>query len=199
MKDLCFKFLRFQIFKMFQTHVSKLPEEMMVSIFRLLPPQDLKSVMLVCKAWMIMGEDPTLWTWVGLLIGRREEFIKLQVRRFQFLDHLEIKEDCDCKISKLNSCLWKEDVWQKDEEAWITLCGMLVDKPRLHSMYGLWLENCCTNYPASGTGLGAADIFLQVRLPELGDKFTEEQSHHLMSAIAGNKCSSIFFNIWCGA
>ena len=34
---------------MSKTHLSKLPEEIMVTIFSLLPPQDLKSVMLVCK------------------------------------------------------------------------------------------------------------------------------------------------------
>jgi len=170
---------------MAQSHVLKLPEEIMVTIFSLLPPQDLKSVMLVCKSWMSMGEDPSLWTWVGLVIRRREEFHKLRVRRFKFLDQLEVDEDCECQLSSW--CLW-EEVGRDLEDTWINLFEMIVEMPRLRSIYGLGLHCCWTNFHSVGLDL-MLDIFQRLRSTELNYKFTEEQSNHIVTAIAENKCS----------
>lgn len=40
-----------------------LPPEILEKIFSLLPPLDLKTVMLVCKFWKQAGEVPWLWSW----------------------------------------------------------------------------------------------------------------------------------------
>ena len=64
------------------TCITDLPEEMMVKIFSLLPPQD---IMLVCKSWSEIGEDPTLWVWSVLIVNSREDFYKLDIRRFQLI------------------------------------------------------------------------------------------------------------------
>ena len=61
---------------MSQTGITKLPEEMLVKIFSLLPPQDMKSVILVCKSWRGIGEDPTLWAWSVVEVNSREDFHK---------------------------------------------------------------------------------------------------------------------------
>jgi len=41
-----------------------LPAEMLERVFRLLPPQDLKTVVLVSRRWREVGEAPALWSWV---------------------------------------------------------------------------------------------------------------------------------------
>merc|ERR1719319_1663817 len=46
-----------------------LPTEMMERVFRLLPPRDLKAVVLVCRRWRKVGEAPALWAWVCLRVG----------------------------------------------------------------------------------------------------------------------------------
>jgi len=46
----------------------KLPPEIMRQIFLLLPPRDLKNVLLVCKKWKEAGEDPYLWSWAMVTV-----------------------------------------------------------------------------------------------------------------------------------
>ena len=41
-----------------------LPIEVLYRVFKMLPPKDLKNVMLVCKSWHEAADTPTLWTWV---------------------------------------------------------------------------------------------------------------------------------------
>ena len=48
-------------------HVSKLPEELLMCIFELLPIQDLCSVIAVCQAWRTIGYDGYLWKTQSLL------------------------------------------------------------------------------------------------------------------------------------
>ena len=43
-----------------------LPPEILHQVFRLLPPRDMKNVMLVCQLWREVGEAPGLWAWVVL-------------------------------------------------------------------------------------------------------------------------------------
>ena len=51
------------------TTITNLPFEVLSQIIRMLPPEDLKTVMLVCKAWKKMTEDPKLWTWLVVSIS----------------------------------------------------------------------------------------------------------------------------------
>ena len=46
-----------------KTTLTDLPEEMVLNIFKLLPPKDIKSVMLVCKESIVFAENPVLWSW----------------------------------------------------------------------------------------------------------------------------------------
>eukprot|EP00092_Neocalanus_flemingeri_P010344 GFUD01011142.1.p1 GENE.GFUD01011142.1~~GFUD01011142.1.p1 ORF type:complete len:329 (+),score=72.57 GFUD01011142.1:200-1186(+) len=48
---------------------SMLPPEIFERIFQLLPPQDLKMVMLVCKRWKEVGEVPGLWSWASFCLN----------------------------------------------------------------------------------------------------------------------------------
>ena len=43
-----------------------LPPEILHQVFRLLPPRDMKNVLLVCQLWREVGEAPGLWAWVVL-------------------------------------------------------------------------------------------------------------------------------------
>ena len=43
-----------------------LPAELLERVFRLLPPRDLKTAVLVCRRWREVGEAPGLWAWVLL-------------------------------------------------------------------------------------------------------------------------------------
>ena len=45
-----------------------LPRELLYQVFLLLTPRDRKSVVLVCRRWRTVGEDPRLWTWVQLTL-----------------------------------------------------------------------------------------------------------------------------------
>jgi len=48
--------------------INTLPEEMLERVFHLLPPRDLKAVVLVCRWWREVGEAPALWVWVCLRV-----------------------------------------------------------------------------------------------------------------------------------
>ena len=47
-----------------------LPPKMLHQVFRLLPPRDMKNVLLVCQLWREVGEAPGLWSWVVLRVTR---------------------------------------------------------------------------------------------------------------------------------
>ena len=47
-----------------------LPVELLLKIFSLLQPQDLKSVILVCKRWKEVGDDPYLWMWTTVTVKK---------------------------------------------------------------------------------------------------------------------------------
>ena len=42
---------------------------MLEKIFRLLPPRDLRSAVLVCRRWREVGETPRLWPWVTITVS----------------------------------------------------------------------------------------------------------------------------------
>ena len=45
-----------------------LPAEMLERVFRMLPPRDLRTVVLVCRRWKEVAEKPFLWSWVSLAV-----------------------------------------------------------------------------------------------------------------------------------
>ena len=79
----------------------------MVRIFQMLPGQDLKTMMLVCRAWKVMGEDPTLWTWLKVTVNSREDFLKLKMKRFQLIQGIFVGWKFNSKLGSQ----WKEQDW----------------------------------------------------------------------------------------
>jgi len=74
-----------------------LPTEMMERVFRLLPPRDLKAVVLVCRWWRKVGEAPALWAWVCFRVGytrpERDDgslFEMMDSRRLQAMRRMEV-------------------------------------------------------------------------------------------------------------
>jgi len=51
--------------------IDALPAELLEKVFHLLPPRDLKAVVLVCRWWREVGEAPALWVWVWVRQFRR--------------------------------------------------------------------------------------------------------------------------------
>ena len=41
---------------------------MLERVFRMLPPRDLRTVVLVCRRWKEVAEKPFLWSWVSLAV-----------------------------------------------------------------------------------------------------------------------------------
>ena len=74
-------------------HINTLPKELLLHIFRFLGHGDLKIVVLVCKLWRNIGEDPVLWKHFKFVIGRNNISMIdniLETNRLQCLEHLEI-------------------------------------------------------------------------------------------------------------
>ena len=69
---------------------SLLPAEVLYLIFCLLPPRDLKSVVLVCRLWREVGEAPGLWAWVVLRLAMEDTEV-LGLRRLQAVRELRLR------------------------------------------------------------------------------------------------------------
>ena len=75
-----------------------LPAEMLERVFHLLPPGDLKAVVLVCRWWREVGEAPWLWAWVvvpGVVVranlARVTGMLGSESRRLPPLTRLEVR------------------------------------------------------------------------------------------------------------
>ena len=66
--------------RMEETQIQNLVPEMMMRIFRLMTPQDLKMVVRVCKLWREMGEHPSLWTWCMVTVASKGDVEMLSMR-----------------------------------------------------------------------------------------------------------------------
>ena len=53
--------------------LEELPEELRHKILGPLTPNELNSAALVCRAWRIMAEDPSLWRDYGIVVRRQED------------------------------------------------------------------------------------------------------------------------------
>ena len=73
-----------------------LPVEMLERIFWLLPPQDLKMVVLVSRRWREVGESPGLWARFCLIVTQTNLSIMPELlgsRRLQAVRELRVKSD----------------------------------------------------------------------------------------------------------
>jgi len=145
----------------------------MVRIFHLLPHEDLKTVMLVCKVWKDFVEDPTLWTWLEVKVNRREDFLKLGIPRLQLIETVD---------------LWHYDVCHLNEcDYWIELFQLMLNMTKLTRItgYEFW---SITDLSFMEPEL-LVTVFQRLEKLSLGKHLSPEQSTHLFSAMAENKCN----------
>ena len=74
-------------------HINTLPRELLLCIFRFLQHSELKQVVLVCKHWRDVGEDPVLWKKFKFVVASKNICYLdtyLNSRRLQCLKSLEI-------------------------------------------------------------------------------------------------------------
>ena len=67
-----------------------LPPEIINKIFQNLSSQSLKNVMLVCKKWKVIAEDPRLWTWCQITVENKNDLKKLNIRRLQWIESINL-------------------------------------------------------------------------------------------------------------
>ena len=85
-------------FKQWKT-IKSLPAELLEMVFKKLPPEDLISVMLVCKRWEKAADNPDLWTGVSFErkgCNRRDKVLlnMMSSRRFEAVQNISFQE-CD--------------------------------------------------------------------------------------------------------
>jgi len=71
-----------------------LPVEILLKLFTLLPPRDLKSVVLVCKKWKDVGDDPYLWMWAKVTVKKdtlKEISTFLSTKRMRLLKTIGLR------------------------------------------------------------------------------------------------------------
>jgi len=112
---------------MAQKSINFLPEEMLIQIFQLLTPKDLKNVTLVCKQWREIGEDPSLWTWAVVTVETREEIQKLKIHRLQRVENVRVT----CQFRDL----YVYDYWEAEDL--VELFEVLLPLPSVTSIIGL--------------------------------------------------------------
>eukprot|EP00092_Neocalanus_flemingeri_P034248 GFUD01037245.1.p1 GENE.GFUD01037245.1~~GFUD01037245.1.p1 ORF type:complete len:265 (-),score=79.60 GFUD01037245.1:63-749(-) len=70
--------------------MNSLPTEILERILHLLPPSDLRMVVLVCRRWREIGEDPSLWTWGMVRVASRGDLDMLHTRRLQHVQEIGV-------------------------------------------------------------------------------------------------------------
>ena len=93
-----------------QTHVSVLPNEVVVSILQHLPPQEIKSAVLVCKSLREMGEKPRFWTWAVVTVNTKDDLQKLKRPRLQMVREIDVTLASHGGTGA--ECYWLADLFQ---------------------------------------------------------------------------------------
>ena len=74
--------------------IDLLPPEILVQIFKLLSPQDLKAAVMVSQKWKEVLEDPSIWTWAVIIIDTEEDIQKLNLSRLQTIKKVKVTSGC---------------------------------------------------------------------------------------------------------
>jgi len=83
--------------------IEDLPAEMLLKIFKLLTPLDLKSAVLVSKYWNEVGDDPSLWSWCTLNLSYGCDIYVLSFRKFKNIEEIAIgSKEVECEVWKPN-------------------------------------------------------------------------------------------------
>jgi len=75
--------------------MDRLPQEILVSIFKLLPLKALKSAVLVSKSWKEVVEDPSFWTRAIVIIETVKDIKKLSYTRFLKIKEIRVTDGCE--------------------------------------------------------------------------------------------------------
>lgn len=166
---------------MSDTCLIDLPREMMIKIFKLLPPEDLKSVVLVCKGWKELGEDPTLWSWSVVWVRSEDELSRLEIPRLKLIQNLRVGRDD-------NEGEWDDSEGEWSKIDWIKLFSVIQNFP-VNS-----IENSISDFWYSRFTVFVEPVLLlkvdkKLSALYLDAELTVEQYKELFSAIAGNICS----------
>jgi len=78
------------------THISVLPNEVVYKILQDLPPQEVKSAVLVCKSLREMAEEPRFWTWAVVRVNTKDDLQKLKIPRLQMLQEIDVTQGSHC-------------------------------------------------------------------------------------------------------
>ena len=86
------------------------------TVFTYLPPQDIKTVALVCREWSSLVESVRFWRWAVLRIGSSHFRAQRACRRLKSVSHLSIH----CR--KLNPSQ-AQSVSLSDDVGWLSVVG----------------------------------------------------------------------------
>jgi len=137
-----------------------------------------------------MGEDPSLWTWSIVTVKSREDFHKLNLRRFQLVKELKIGDNCTFQ----EECNWIEDDWIEDD--WIELFEKMANLPMLNMLNSVRCFWSRSNLSCVDTDL-VLSVFRRLKKVFLYQQLSHEQVDQLFRAMAQNECSLNFLQI-CG-
>lgn len=132
-----------------------------------------------------MGEDPSLWTWSIVTVKSREDFHKLNLRRFQLVKELKIGDNCTFQ----EECNWIEDDW-------IELFEKMANLPMLNMLNSVRCFWSRSNLSCVETDL-VLSVFRRLKKVFLYQQLSHEQVDQLFRAMAQNECSLNFLQI-CG-
>ena len=82
--------------------INSLPRDMLMEVFRWLPPQDIKMAVLVSKKWMSLAEDPNLWKWTKVTVKNRDDINMLFGKRINQTEVIRIGASAN----------WKAEDWE---------------------------------------------------------------------------------------
>ena len=122
------KILGQEVMSIQKSNEPNLPTEILFRIFQLLSPKDLKTVVLVCKLWRDLGEDPSFWTWSVVKIDSEEDFQKLNIGRLQQLQEIKVTHGNGTTICKWG-CPWIKYGTE--------LCKAILEMPKVKRISGL--------------------------------------------------------------
>ena len=84
--------------------MDKLPVEMLLEIYELLPYKDLKNVVLVCRRWREIGETPRLWSSFPVIVKTRNMSVMSEIlssRRMKQLKKLRIESSLSEEVLQI--------------------------------------------------------------------------------------------------
>jgi len=110
-----------------QTHISVLPNEVVVSILQHLAPQEIKSAVLVCRQLREMGEKPGFWTWAVVRVNTKDDLEKLRRPRLQLVQEIDVTQGRGSKVQRQ---------WIK-EEGLADLFQVIAEIPTVKRIRGL--------------------------------------------------------------